>query len=87
VKLLVSSIGAIVAFATMLWWHFEVIGRIGATPFSQTVKCLAKIGTGDCGGLWLAGIHQENQIAGAVFYLGVVTAVVGLALPNRARAS
>lgn len=80
-KLLVSSVGAIIAFATVLWWHFEVVGSLGATPFPETVKCLAKIGTGDCGGLWLAGLHQENQIAGAIFYLGIAVALVGILLP------
>jgi hypothetical protein len=85
-KLLVSSVGAIIAFSTILWWHFEVVGRLGATPFSETVKCLAKIGTGECGGLWLAGLHQENQIAAAIFYIGIATALVGLLLPAGRRA-
>ncbi len=80
-KLLVASLGAIITFATAIWWHFEVVGRIGGTPFSETIKCLAKIGTGECGGLWLAGLHQENQIAGAIFYIGIATALVGILLP------
>jgi len=81
-KLLIASVGAIVSLATMIWWHFEVTGIAGDSPFSRSAECLLKIGTGDCGGLWLVGLHQENQIAGAVFYIGICIALVGLLLPR-----
>jgi hypothetical protein len=72
------GIGSAITILTALWWHEEVVGRLGRVTFGNTLSCLARIGSGDCGSLWFIGLHQENQIAGLVFWLGVCVAGVGL---------
>jgi len=71
-------LGSAIAVLTSLWWHDEVAGRVGRVAFDATFSCLTKVGMGDCGTLWLVGLHQENQIAGLVFWAGVVLGVTGL---------
>lgn len=72
------GLGGAVAIITALWWNGEVTGRLGNVAFDDTLSCLAKLGGGNCGQLWFVGLHQENQIAGVVFWAGVVMAGVGL---------
>ena len=72
------GVGGSTAVLTALWWHEEVAGRVGRVAFDDTLSCLAKVGGGNCGGLWFIGLHQENQIAGLVFWAGVILALVGL---------
>lgn len=72
-------LGIIFSFGTALWWNAEVVGRIGESiNFSDTSVCLAKIGSGDCQALWFVGLHQENIIAGLVFWLGLIAIVAGI---------
>jgi len=73
-----TGVGSAVAVLTALWWHEEVAGRLGGVPFNDTVSCLAKLGLGKCGTLWFVGLHQETQIAGVVFWFGMILAAVGL---------
>lgn len=76
--LTIVGAGAALSLLTMLWWYSELAGRLGKVSFADSVSCLAKLGGGDCGALWLLGLHQENQTAGLIFYLGIGIAIVGL---------
>ena len=76
-KLLCVVLGGAIAAASAVWWNSEVAGRVGSAAFGDTFDCLWRIGSGDCGKLWFVGLHQENQIAGLVFWLGIVLAVIG----------
>jgi hypothetical protein len=71
--------GSAIALFTSLWWKSEVAGRVGDGVASEVAfQCLRRLGTGDCEKLWLVGLHQSNQIAGLLFYGGIVLAAAGL---------
>ena len=72
------ALGGAIAILTSLWWYYEVAGRLGRIAFQTTFTCLAKVGAGDCTALWFVGLHQENQIAGVVFWIGVALGISGL---------
>ncbi len=72
------GIGGVIALLIPLWWHEEVVGRVGRVAFHATFSCLTRIGMGACQKLWFVGLHQENQIAGLIFWAGVALAVSGL---------
>ena len=72
------GLGSAIAILSALWWNGEVTGRLGRVAPQDAFSCLWKLGSGDCGALWFVGLHQENQIAGLMFWFGVVLAGVGL---------
>lgn len=73
-------VGILMAVGSALWWHAEVAGRIGEKAAAGAFGCLIRLGSGSCEGLWFVGLHQENIIAGTVFYVGALIAVLGAAL-------
>lgn len=79
ITMLFVGIGSAIAIITTLWWHSEVTGRIGSRiNFQATFSCLAKLGSGDCQVLWYAGLHQENQIAGLIFWAGILLVIFNI---------
>ncbi len=77
-----AIIGAGLALAIDLWWTQEIVGRIGSQASRISFSCLVRAGTGNCQALWLAGLHQTNQIASLIFYAAIAFSVWSLASPD-----
>jgi hypothetical protein len=85
IKIPLIVIGLVLSVGTALWWNSELAGMLGDRVGSQSFRCLIRIGTGDCQQLWFAGMHATNQIAGIVFYIGLLMAGFGLFMPGQNR--
>jgi hypothetical protein len=83
-----AIVGFVIAAGSAVWWYETIVVRLGTTAVHASVlvvwrifECLAKVGAGECGTLWFAGLQQSNAIMGLLFYIGLALMVFGLALP------
>jgi hypothetical protein len=69
--------GLVISFISLVWWHNEVKSFLGDRAAEHSGRCVYNLGTGDCANFWLAGLHQTNQEASALFYGGLLMVFFG----------
>ena len=83
VRIPLIVIGIALSAGVSFWWDSELTGMLGDRVGSHSLYCLIRVGTGECQQLWFAGMHATNQIAGIIFYVGVLMVGLGLFIPGQ----